>query len=415
MSPQRGPVLLILLILVVIASLVGLTWANYQFSLNNPGGNDFLARWMGARYWVMEGISPYDEQVSLASQEVIYGHPADISQGEDKNHFVYPLYSMIFFAPFGPLEYNLARALWMTLVEVSLFLLAIVSLRLVEWQVPAYKVVVLIIFTLLWYHGVRTVILGQFAGLNALLVALALLLIMRKQDFAGGMLLALSTAKPQMVFLLVPFVFLWALSTRRRDIIGGMLVGIVVLIGASLALLPSWPLEWLRQLLDYPSYTPQTASPLSMIANTMPGISRQLGLFLHVFFMAYLILEWILAWGKDERWFRWTALLTIVITNLVAYRTATTNFIMMLPALFLVFSLWEARWRSGGRIAVWVSLVVLGFGLWPLFLSTVQGNQEQTVMYLPYPIFCLIGLLWVRWWAIHPPRVLLQDFAQRVD
>ncbi len=229
---------------------------------------------------------------------------------------------------------------------------------------------------------------------------------MRKQDFAGGMLLALSTAKPQMVFLLVPFVFLWALSTRRRDIIGGMLVGMVVLIGASLALLPSWPLEWLRQLLDYPSYTPQTASPLSMIANTMPGISRQLGLFLHVFFMAYLILEWILAWGKDERWFRWTALLTIVITNLVAYRTATTNFIMMLPALFLVFSLWEARWRSGGRIAVWVSLVVLGFGLWPLFLSTVQGNQEQTVMYLPYPIFCLIGLLWVRWWAIHPPRVL---------
>ena len=415
MSPHRGPVLLILLILVVIAALVGLTWANYQFSLQNPGGNDFLARWMGARYWVMEGISPYDEQVSLASQEVIYGHPADISQGEDKNHFVYPLYSMIFFAPFGPLEYNLARALWMTLVEVSLFLLAIVSLRLVEWQVPVYKAVVLVIFTLLWYHGVRTVILGQFAGLNALLVALALLLIMRKQDFAGGMLLALSTTKPQMVFLLVPFVFLWALSTRRRDIIGGLLVGMVVLIGASLALLPRWPLEWLRQLLDYPSYTPQTASPLSMIANTMPGISRQLGLFLHVFFVAYLILEWILAWGKDERWFRWTALLTIVVTNLVAYRTATTNFIMMLPALFLVFSLWEARWRSGGRIAVWVSLVVLGFGLWPLFLTTVQGNQEQTVMYLPYPFFCLIGLLWVRWWAIHPPRVLLQDFAQRVD
>jgi hypothetical protein len=415
LSPQRGPVLLILLILVVIAALVGLTWANYQFSLNNPGGNDFLARWMGARYWVMEGVSPYDERVSLASQDVIYGHPADISQGEDKNHFVYPLYSMIFFAPFGPLEYNLARALWMTLVEASLFLLAIVSLRLVEWQVPVFKAAALILFTLLWYHGVRTVILGQFAAINALLVALALLLIMRKQDFAGGMLLALSTAKPQMVFLLVPFVFLWALSTRRRDIIGGLLVGMVVLIGASLALLPSWPLEWLRQLLDYPSYTPQTASPLSMIANTMPGISRQLGIFLHVFFMAYLILEWILAWGKDEGWFRWTALMTIVITNLVAYRTATTNFIMMLPALFLVFSLWEARWRSGGRIAVWVSLVVLGFGLWPLFLTTVQGNQEQTIMYLPYPFFCLIGLLWVRWWAIHPPRVLLQDFAQRVD
>jgi hypothetical protein len=107
--------------------------------------------------------------------------------------------------------------------------------------------------------------------------------------------------------------------------------------------------------------------------------------------------------------------MTIVITNLVAYRTATTNFMMMLPALFLVFSLWEARWRNGGKIAVWVSLVVLGFGLWPLFLSTVQGNQEQAIMYLPYPFFCLIGMLWARWWAIHPPRVALEDFAQRVD
>jgi hypothetical protein len=415
LSAHRGNILLILTILIIIAALVGLAWANYQYSLQNPGGNDFLARWMGARYWVMEGVSPYDEQVSLASQRVVYGHAADIRKGEDKNHFVYPLYSMIFFAPFGPLDYNLARALWMTLVEVSLFLLAIVSLRLVEWQVPVYKTVALIIFTLLWYHGVRTIILGQFAALNALLITLALLLILRKQDFAGGMLLALSTAKPQMVFLLVPFVFLWALSVRRRDVIGGLLVGMAVLIGASLALLPSWPLEWLRQLLDYPTYTPQTASPLSMIANSMPGISRQLGLFLHVFFVAYMLLEWVLAWGKDQQWFRWTALMTIVITNLVAYRTATTNFMMMLPALFLVFSLWEARWRNGGKIAVWVSLVVLGFGLWPLFLSTVQGNQEQAIMYLPYPFFCLIGMLWVRWWAIHPPRVALEDFAQRVD
>ena len=40
--------------------------------------------------------------------------------------------------------------------------------------------------------------------------------------------------------------------------------------------MPSWPLQWVRQLFDYPSYTMQTGSPLSMIAGTMPGISRQL-------------------------------------------------------------------------------------------------------------------------------------------
>jgi hypothetical protein len=412
LNGQRSTILLLVTILVAIAALVGLTWANYRFAEQNPGGNDFLARWMGARFWVIQGVSPYDERVSLASQEMIYGRPADISQGEDKNHFVYPLHSMLFFAPFGALDYTLARALWMTLVEVSLVLLAVVSLRLVDWEVRPFKLVVLIVFTLLWYHGLRTIILGQFAAINALLITLALLLIMRRQDFAAGMLLALSTAKPQMVFLLIPFVFLWALSVRRRDIIGGLLVGLVVLTGIFLALMPSWPLQWLRQLLDYPSYTMQTSSPLSMIADTFPGIGRQLSIFLHTIFIGYMLLEWILAWGKDERWFRWTVLLTIVITNLVGYRTATTNFMMMLPALFLVFSLWEARWRVGGKIAVWVVLIVMGLGLWPLHFATVQGNQEQAIMYLPFPFLCLIGMLWVRWWAINPPRVPLQEFTE---
>jgi hypothetical protein len=414
LSAYRGTILFIILIIIVIAALVGLTWANYQYALQNPGGNDFLARWMGAKYWVMEGVSPYDERVSLSSQNMIYGHPADISQGEDKNHFVYPLYSMLFFAPFGPIQYPLARALWTTLVEVCLFLLVIVSLRLVEWKVPPYKTAALIIFSLLWYHGLRTIILGQFAAINALIVTLALLLILRKQDFMAGLLLALSTAKPQMVYLLIPFVFLWAISVRRRDIIGGLLVGMALLIVGSIALMPSWPLQWLRQLMDYPSYTMQTGSPLSMIADSMPGISRQLSLFLHALFYSYMVVEWVIAWGKDEHWFRWTALMTIVITNMVAYRTATTNFMMMLPALFLIFSVWEARWRVGGQIGVWLTLIVLGFGLWPLFISTVQGNQEQAIMYLPFPFLCLLGMWWARWWSVRPPHVLMQDFSDRV-
>ena len=379
------------------------------------GGQRFPGALDGARYWVVDGISPYDERVSLATQEMIYGHPADISKGEDKNHFVYPLYSMIFFAPFGPLEYPVARALWMTVIEISLFLLAIVSVRLADWQVSPIKMAALIIFTLFWYHGVRTVIIGQFAGINALLIAVGLLLIMRRQDFAGGMILAVTSSKPQMVFLLLPFVFLWALSTHRRDVMGGMIIGLLILLVASLAFMPSWPLQWLQQLFDYPSYTSRIGSPISVIAGYMPGISRQISIFLHVMTVGYLVLEWIFAWGKDEHWFRWTVMLTLVITNLVAYRTATTNFMMMLPALFLVFSLWEARWHTAGSVVVWLSLLTLGFGSWALFLATVRGNEEQAVMYLVFPLFCLIGLWWVRWWAIHPPRVLLRDLAERVE
>lgn len=401
------------ILLLIGGAIVGLFWTNYRFAQQNPGGNDFLARWSGAYYWVMRGISPYDPQVSLASQEMIYGRPADASKGEDIAHFVYPLHSMLFFALFGLFEFTFARALWMTLLEICLVMLGVVSIRLANWKVSPMRLAVLLLFSLLWYHGTRTVIIGQFAGLNALLITLALFLIQKKRDFAAGSLLALSTAKPQMAYLILPFVFLWAISTRRRDIIGGILITGSLLLAASLVLLPNWPLQWLGQMLDYPNYTSRIGSVLSTMANAMPGLSRSLNPFLHALAYLYLLVEWVWAWGKDERWFNWTALMTIVITNLVAYRTATTNFVMMLPVLFVIFRTWEARWKRAGKLGVWLSLILLSIGMWGLFLVTVQGNEEAAVMYIPLPFLCLVGLWWIRWWYIRPPRLLVDEIIER--
>ena len=200
----------------------------------------------------MQGISPYDEEVSRDTQLKIYGHVADPSIGEDKSHFVYPLPSMIFFGPFGLLDYPLARALWMTLVELSMFCLAIVAIRLAEWKMPWWKTGILILFSLLWYHSLRTIILGQFAAINALLIALGLLLVKSKQDFVAGLVLSLSIAKPQMSFLILPYVLFWALSVKRWELWWGIFSGLVIQFGITLALMPDWPAQMLRQVLDYP-------------------------------------------------------------------------------------------------------------------------------------------------------------------
>lgn len=397
-------------LVLLAASIGGLVWVNYRYSVRNPGGNDFLARWMGARMWLMDGTSPYDDRVSLATQQQIYGHPADPAKGEDVNHFVYPLHAMVFFAPLGLLEYLPARVLWMTLLEICLAGLVFVSLRLTEWEVAPVKLAVLLLFSLMWYHGLRTIVVGQFAGVNAVLIGLGLLFIWQKSDVAAGVFLALSTSKPQMVFLLVPFVLLWAVSRRRWGLVWGLVGGSAALLVASLALIPDWPLQMLRQMLEYPEYT-NIGSPISIIANAMPGIGRTLNGVLTVSLALYLLIEWALAWGKDERWFLWTALMTLVVTNLVALRTATTNYVVLLPVLFLIFRVWEQRWKRAGRVGVWVSLAGLLAGLWGLFIVTVQGNVESAWMYLPLPFFCLFGLWWVRWWAVRPPRLMLEDFS----
>jgi len=385
--------------------LAGLTWANYQFAARSPGGNDFLTRWVAANAWVREGINPYAPQVSLRAQEMIYGRPADPVSGEDVANFAYPLPAMVFFAPFGLLPYTAARAVWMTILEISLPILVIIGARLARWNPPTAILGLLMLFSVLWYHGFRAVVVGQFAVVEALLLAAALLAIQRKQDWLAGLLLALTVAKPQMAFLLAPFAVIWAASHRRWWVVVSSLGFLALLLGASLLLIPDWPVLWLRQLTEYPPYT-DIGSPVSIIASLSPPAQVWIDRILTGLLVLYLLWEWGQALGRGDRSFLWAAQLTLVITNLVALRTATTNFVAMLPALCLIFGVWSERWGRGSRLPVALTLLALLLGLWALFLSTVEGNVESAAMYLPLPALLLLGLWWARWWARRDPLPL---------
>lgn len=387
----------------LVAVLVGLGIANYRLALQAPGGNDFLARWVGANQWLVSDRNPYDPQVSLVAQTLIYGRPADRAAGEDVAHFAYPLFSMLFFGPFGLLPYPLARAVWMTILEVSLPVLAIFGMRLAGWRPSVWIQRSLILFSVLWYHGFRAVILGQFAVLEALLITGALLAIQRREDGVAGVLIGLSLAKPQMTVLLLPFVLLWAYASRRFSILIWALGTIAILLGGSLALIPDWPIEWVRQILDYTSYT-AVGPPVSILAGLIPSAARAITTVLTGLALLYLILEWVRALGKGDRWFQWTAALTIVMTNLIALRTATTNYVVILPALILIFSVLAERWGPRANAAILMTLGILFIGIWAQFLATVEGNQEHPALYLPVPLLALAGLWWSKWWVVRQVR-----------
>jgi len=391
-------------ILAVLIILIALTIANFRFSEELPGGNDFLGRWMGARYWVQEGISPYDPQVGRASQQLIYGRAVDREAGEDIQDFLYPFPAMIFFAPFGALPYTLARALWMTILEISLPILALIGIAIADWKPRRAVLISLLLFSLLWYHGTRAVIIGQFAVIEALLMAGALLAVKRERDPLAGILLGLSIAKPQMAVLLIPFVFLWAAYARRWTIVTWGIGTIAGLLAVSVLLLPDWPVMWLRQLIEHPTYT-VIGPPVEILADAFPSMSGVIALVLGGALLLYLLWEWAKAARKPDRWFQWTAALTIVITNLVAFRTATTNYVVLLPALFLVFAVLADRWGTRGDVVILIVMAAILFGTWALFLATIEGNVEHPVMYLPLPILTLLGLGWARWWAIRAVRL----------
>ena len=388
----------------ILALVGGLTLANYQFALASPGGNDFLARWNAANMWLRQGFNPYAPEVSLRAQQFIYGRPADISVGEDLAHFVYPMPSMVFFAPFGLLPYLEARALWMTVLEIGLAALGVMALAVAGWRPSMALTVAVPVFSVLWYCGIRAVIVGQFAVVEALLLIGALLAIQGRRDVLAGILLALSICKPQMSFLLIPFVVVWTAHARRWSVLVAFAGVTFTMLALSFALVPSWVIDWLRQLVDYPGYA-VLGSTVSIAAMTLGIDAPWLVTVVSLLLFLGMAWEWRVSLGKDAAVFQWAAALTLTVTNLIAPRTATTHYVALLPAMCILFAIWCTRWGRGGVWATAATLLAFGVGLWVLFVITVAGNIESPLMYLPVPIFCWVGLLWARWWVSHGARL----------
>ena len=123
----------VLVVFLGVLVLGGLVWVNLQFSRDNPGGNDFLAHYVGSRYLIFEGKSPYSDEVALEIQRRVFGRPAE--QGEIEHRVVYPIYSVLLFAPFALIQdYAIARVAWMTVLEVALLVTAYLALLLSKWK-----------------------------------------------------------------------------------------------------------------------------------------------------------------------------------------------------------------------------------------------------------------------------------------
>jgi len=398
----------IAVILLVILGLVGLTWINYRYSVQNPGGSDFLPRWVGTRQFLMKAQSPYSDATTQEIQQRFYGRPAH--SDEDQVLFVYPFYSVFVFAPYALIsEYDMARAIWMTTLEASIILMVAAALSLSRWRLSPFMLMFLFVFSLLWYYGIRALINANVSILIGLFIMGAFLAIRAGQDSWAGLLLALATIKPQIVILLILFVLLWSVSERRWLLFWSILGNLALLIAVASLFIPDWTWQNLRQIVAYPGYT-LPGTPGAIFIQWLPGVGKQLGWGLTIWLTATLLWEWRVARNKDFHWFLWTAYLTMTATTMLGIRTATENYVVLLPALVLVFAAWDQEWGKFGRGLVALSFLLLFFGVWWLFLATLQhGDQpvQGAIMFFPLPVFLLIGLYWIRWWVLRPERPLL--------
>jgi len=381
-----------LLSLLGIALIGNTVVTYYYFTIRVPGGNDSIPRYYGARAWLFEGLSPYSQAVGERGQIAIYGRLANDS-GEDKAHFAYPFYAIFFYIPLAWLDWNWARAVGTVCTEAALAATALFSFRFNRWSPPAWLAAATLLWTLMFYHGARTIILWQFAAVSAVLIAGGLWAIHERRDVLAGITLALATAKPQMTFIIVPLIGLWSLSARRWRLAISLLGSMIVLCGLSFIFAPDWVAMMLRQIESYGSYT-DIGSPINTLTRIVfPFLGQPVEWLLNLLLAGWLAWEWWQARLGEGKRFDWVVMLTLVITNLVALRTATTNYVMMTPTLVYLFARAANRW--GGRAYIWIAAVeaVMFAGLWVLFAVTVKGRIEQWPMYLPLPLGLLAGLI----------------------
>lgn len=387
----------ILALIAFIASAVTVVGIYNVFTKPYPGLNDFMSRWEGARSYWQEGLNPYGEEASLNIQKRIYGRP--VIEGEDPGYFAYPFYTIFMIAPLVVLDYAWASAIWMVLLGACLIGALFLLLSLFQWRPAPLLLGMLVLWTIFAYYPSRGLILGQPGVVVYFCQVLTIWALAKNDERTAGVALALSTIKPQMGYLLVPFLLLWGFRNQRWHFVWAFGLSFGALILASFVFLPSWLGDWLGQVGIYDSYT-ALGSPVWIIVHYYMQLGDVATRVVEGVFYLWLLWVWygILVQRHDDRWL-WAVVMTLTVTHLVAPRTATPHYVVfIIPLIFYLREVVQANRRA--VLYHLAFLLILFIIPWAHFLLTVVGEFEHPTVYLPVP-FGVLLLLWFtrhRWW-----------------
>jgi hypothetical protein len=392
---SRGMVLALLVLLIVGAG----TYANIQYARTIPGGYHFLPGWLAARTWVAEGGSPYSSGVRNEAETLMHGRPADPRAGEELGVFAYPLPALIFYLPLATLDYETARGIWMAVLEAGLIGFVLLGQHRAWRGSSVWGTALGMGFALATVHSLQALLVGQFAILEAVLVAAAIRAVALEDDVPAGILLGLSLGKPQISFLLLPFVLLWASWMQRWRIVIACASTIAILYAGSLAVLPGWPMQWAQQIAGLAAEVPpRTALSAAILGGR--AVDTWTVVLLTTALLIYMLWEWTQVRGQGGRWFQWTAWLTVAVTGLVGPRWTSTDNVMLIPCWIWLFGGWQARWKRPGAVLSAAAALALILVPWAVYFRSDPAAPEAPGLLLLFPLAALLGLWWYRWWAI---------------
>jgi Glycosyltransferase family 87 len=338
---------------------------------DRPRGNlsDLYPRWLGARELLLHRRNPYHSDVTREIQIGYYGRPIDPSRPndpKDQQAFAYPLYVVFVLAPTVGLPFVVVQQGFFWLLIALTAASVPLWLRAMGWRWSITGELVWTLLALGCFPAVQGLKLEQLTLLVAALVAASMMAIVERNFVGAGILLAVASIKPQLVWLLAGWLLIWVLGKwgERRSLFWSFLISMAVLFTASEILLPGWIREFRAASAAYFRYTGGGRSVLDVLLTPLWG---------RILSVIFVSIAFVLLWrvrNADERTleFQWSLAFVLATTLLVMPTFAPYNQLFLLPGVMLVVHCIR-RLRQESAVSRFLLILAGVSVIWPWFAA----------------------------------------------
>ncbi len=377
-----------------------LIFANLKIVSALGESGDFYSMWIGSRAILFENTDPYDKNLSLQIQNLIYKRPA--YQNENPYILNVPFHILAVFSPIAYISNSeLASAVYMFICELLFLASLIFHFKLIEWShsLLLYGVtslsVILNFYTLESFRHISIAIPIGFA------CAAILLSLKFKQDELAGGLLALTMFQFEITGLFLILVFLHIFDNKRWQALAGFIMTTIILVAISYFFYPNWVLAyWSQSVMSF--QLEYGFSLKSGLKSYSFQYADEIRWFIFAFLVGLILYEWYLARFRSFRQFYWVACLALAVTPFLGFHVDISQLFILLP-IFSISVMYE-RWRSAGYVIFLFANIFILIIPWLVYLGWFIPKQTQDIfLYLLLPAATVLSLYWIRWWVVNPP------------
>jgi hypothetical protein len=245
---------------------------------SGPDANfsDLYPAWLGTRALLFNNRDPYSADVTASIQKGVWGRTVDSSKPgdpKDESRFAYPLYVVFLIAPTVLFPFSTAEILFLAFAIATGVLSVWFWLRFFNPVTTAFQIGMAVVLFIGSWPFVLALRVHQPALIVLALMTGAVAAVASALPWVGGVLLALSTIKPQAVVGVTVWLLLWSVSNwkqRKGLFISFALTLCAIVVGAE-ALLPGWFGKWREAMAAYMHYAPLPGALVQLILGNLPG------------------------------------------------------------------------------------------------------------------------------------------------